>query len=110
MSARILSFQVQVGGDAVLEVKNLRLRLNGNLVINDLNLQTKIYAFNITAPTKLMNKRAELVKKLGGNCVMIDILTCGFAALQDICLKNRGLIIHAHRAMHGALTRGDYGI
>jgi len=78
--------------------------------LKNLGFSNKLYAFNITASTGVMDERAELVKTLGGNCIMIDILTCGFSALQDIRQKNYGLIIHAHRAMHGALTRGQHGI
>lgn len=65
----------------------------------------KIYAFNITAPAGIMEKRARLIKEKKGNCLMIDILTVGFSALQFIRQKNYGLIIHGHRAGHAALTR-----
>lgn len=71
--------------------------------------ETKIYLANVTAETEEMKRRARLVKKLGGEFVMIDILTVGWAALQtmrDFC-DQLGLAIHAHRAMHGALTRDD---
>jgi len=69
--------------------------------------EMKVYLANITAETEEMKRRARLVKRLGGEYVMIDILTVGWAALQtmrDDCGK-LGLAIHAHRAMHGALTR-----
>jgi len=69
--------------------------------------ETKIYLANVTAETEEMKRRAKLVKRLGGEYIMIDILTAGWAALQtmrDYCGK-LGLAIHAHRAMHGALTR-----
>lgn len=78
--------------------------------VKELNLKDKIYAFNITAETSVMKDRAELVKKKGGNCVMIDFLTTGLGSLQALRNQNYGLIIHAHRAMHGALTRGEFGI
>ena len=42
---------------------------------------------------------------------MIDVLTAGFSGVQYIRNQNLGMIIHAHRAMHGALTRKkDHGI
>jgi len=43
---------------------------------------------------------------------MIDVITTGWAALQTIREEVDGLslVIHAHRAMHAALTRGDFGI
>jgi ribulose-bisphosphate carboxylase large chain len=70
----------------------------------------KIYAFNVTGPIEVMGERAKLVKSKNGNCIMIDFLTAGFAALQSLGNINLGLIIHGHRAMHAAFTRGDQGI
>lgn len=71
----------------------------------------KIYAYNITASYDEMMKRAEYVVERRGNCLMIDILTSGFAGVCGIRNKNFGKIIHAHRAMHAAFTRSkQYGI
>ncbi len=71
----------------------------------------KIFVFNVTAPADEMIKRAALVKKLGGRCVMVDIITSGFSALQYLRNQNFGLIIHGHRAGHSAFTRNkDWGI
>ncbi|MGC9048820.1 MAG: type III ribulose-bisphosphate carboxylase [Patescibacteria group bacterium] len=67
--------------------------------------EKKICAFNISAPTAEMIKRAKFVKKMGGNCIMVDVVTVGFSALQELRHQNLGLIIHAHRAMHSAFTR-----
>ncbi|KKR32723.1 MAG: Ribulose bisphosphate carboxylase, type III [Candidatus Gottesmanbacteria bacterium GW2011_GWC2_39_8] len=73
--------------------------------------KNRIYAFNISADTSTMRKRAEFVKSYEGNCIMVDILTVGFSALQYIRNKNYGLVIHGHRAMHAALTRSpDEGL
>ncbi len=69
--------------------------------------EKKIYLANVTAETDEMKRRALVVKRLGGEFIMIDILTAGWAAVQTMrafCQKHR-LAIHAHRAMHGALTR-----
>jgi len=69
--------------------------------------EKKIYLANVTAETDEMKRRALVVKRLGGEFIMIDILTAGWAAVQTMrafCEKN-SLAIHAHRAMHGALTR-----
>lgn len=68
----------------------------------------KICAFNVTAETKEMLKRAKFVKKKGGVCVMADIVTLGFGALQSLRNADLGLIIHGHRAMHSAFTRDRY--
>jgi ribulose-bisphosphate carboxylase large chain len=59
---------------------------------------------NVTAETKEMLKRAKYVKRKNGEYVMIDVLTAGFAAVQTL-RNNTNLVIHAHRAMHAALTK-----
>lgn len=65
----------------------------------------KIYAFNITAPYQLMVRRAQRALNVRTKCIMVDIVTVGFAALQSLRSKFPDLIIHGHRAMHGAITR-----
>jgi len=67
----------------------------------------KIYLANVTAETEEMKRRALIVKRHGGEFIMIDILTVGWAAVQTMrdFAGRHGLAIHAHRAMHGALTR-----
>lgn len=67
--------------------------------------EKKVYMVNITAETNEMLRRAELVLSQGGEYVMIDILTCGFAALQTLRLQDFDLVIHAHRAGHAAFTK-----
>jgi ribulose-bisphosphate carboxylase large chain len=71
----------------------------------------KIYMPNVTSETNEMLKRAKFVKQHGGEYVMIDILTAGWSALQTLRDSNLGLVIHAHRAGHAALTRNhQHGI
>ncbi len=65
----------------------------------------KLYAFNITADFDLMKRRAERAKNAGSQCVMVDIITVGFSALQTLRRKFPDLIIHGHRAMHAVMTR-----
>ena len=69
--------------------------------------ERKFYMPNITAPLTTMKKRADFVIDNGGKYVMVDIVTIGFSALQEIrdYLENKEVIIHAHRAMHAAFTR-----
>jgi len=67
--------------------------------------EKKAYLINVTAETKEMLKRAQLVEDLGGRYVMIDIVTAGFSALQTLREQGFKLAIHAHRAMHAAFTR-----
>jgi ribulose-bisphosphate carboxylase large chain len=67
----------------------------------------KSYLINITSETNEMLKRAKAVADAGGEYVMVDILTCGWAALQTLRDKcnDLSLAIHAHRAFHAAFTR-----
>ncbi|MDG6951733.1 MAG: type III ribulose-bisphosphate carboxylase [Nitrososphaerota archaeon] len=69
--------------------------------------EKKSYLINITAETREMEKRAKMVHDLGGEFVMIDICTTGWASLQTmrgVC-GDLHLAVHAHRAFHAAFTR-----
>jgi len=73
--------------------------------------ERKIYMPNISAEYNEMLKRAKFVKRAGGEYIMVDILTVGWSALQALRNEDLGLVIHAHRAMHAALTRNkEHGI
>ncbi len=67
--------------------------------------EKKAYLVNVTAETKEMMKRAELVEQLGGKFIMVDVVTEGFGALQTLREGDFKMAIHAHRAMHAAFTR-----
>nr|VDD89167.1 RuBisCO long chain, Form III-b [uncultured archaeon] len=67
--------------------------------------ERKVYMPNITAETNEMIKRAKFVKDNNGRYVMVDIISLGWSSLQTIRNENLGLVIHAHRAGHAALTR-----
>jgi ribulose-bisphosphate carboxylase large chain len=67
--------------------------------------ERKVYMVNVTAETETMLKRAEYVLNHGGEYVMVDILTCGWSALQTLRNQNFKLVIHAHRAGHAAFTK-----
>jgi ribulose-bisphosphate carboxylase large chain len=82
-------------------VKTLEVRDNAERETGE----RKVYMINITAETERMLKRAESVLSHGGEYVMVDILTCGFAALQTLRDQNFKLVIHAHRAGHAAFTK-----
>ncbi len=73
--------------------------------------EKKSYLINITGPTvKEMEKRAKFIAANSGEFAMIDIVTSGWAAvnsMREIC-GDLGLALHAHRAMHGAMTRDKY--
>lgn len=69
--------------------------------------ERKMYMPNVTAETEEMIKRVRFVKEDGGEYVMVDIMTVGWAGLQTLRNENDDLklILHAHRAGHAALTR-----
>ena len=67
--------------------------------------ERKVYMINITAETDTMLKRAQTVVDQGGEYVMVDILTCGWSALQTLRDQEFKLVIHAHRAGHAAFTK-----
>jgi ribulose-bisphosphate carboxylase large chain len=67
--------------------------------------ERKVYMANVTAETDEMIRRAKFVKKNGGEYVMVDVLTVGFSALQTLRDTDLGMVLHAHRAMHAALTK-----
>ena len=67
--------------------------------------ERKVYMINVTAETQMMLKRAQAVVDQGGEYIMVDILTCGWSALQTLRDQNFKLVIHAHRAGHAAFTK-----
>ncbi|MEM3360639.1 MAG: type III ribulose-bisphosphate carboxylase [Candidatus Bathyarchaeia archaeon] len=67
--------------------------------------ERKIYMANVTAEANEMIRRAEYVLSQGGECIMVDILTVGFAALQSLREMDLPLVIHGHRAGHAAVTK-----
>jgi len=69
--------------------------------------EMKVYMVNVTAETDEMLRRAELVEDSGGRYMMVDILTCGYSALQTVRERGLDLVIHAHRAGHAAFTRSE---
>ncbi|MDI6721306.1 MAG: RuBisCO large subunit C-terminal-like domain-containing protein [Candidatus Aenigmarchaeota archaeon] len=65
----------------------------------------KLYLANIShSSVDEMLRRSWCIKNNGGRAMMLDIVVTGFAALHTMRLKT-GLFIHAHRAMHGFMTR-----
>ncbi len=67
--------------------------------------EKKIYLVNITAPYPEMLRRAELVEDIGNEFVMMDVFIAGFSAVQGFREEGFPMAIHAHRAMHAAITR-----
>jgi ribulose-bisphosphate carboxylase large chain len=84
------------------------------LVLNELKKaetetgNKKFYLCNTThSNLDKMTKHAEIIKKYGGIFMMMDVVTTGFTAVDTMRRKNLGLAIHAHRAMHGFITRDN---
>lgn len=67
--------------------------------------EKKVYICNVTAPIDEMIERAKLIKKSGGTCAMVDLVSVGLGAVQTLRKQNLGLIIHGHRAGHSTFTR-----
>nr|VDD88768.1 RuBisCO long chain, Form III-like [uncultured archaeon] len=84
------------------------------LVLKELKLaekktkHKKFYLCNTThSDIDEVLRRAKLIKENNGIFMMLDVVTTGFAAVDTIRRKNTGLAIHAHRAMHGFITRDN---
>lgn len=71
--------------------------------------ERKEYMPNITAPLSEMERRADFAIENGSNYVMIDIITTGWSAFQEMrdYLEGKNVAIHCHRAGHAAFTRKE---
>jgi ribulose-bisphosphate carboxylase large chain len=120
-----VAYEAWIGGiDIVKDDENLSNQKFNNFakrVIETLKMrdkaeketgEKKIYMPNITAESDAMLERANFVKEAGGEYVMVDIITSGWSALQTLRNANEDLklVLHAHRAGHGAFTRKKHGI
>ena len=116
-----VAYQAWVGGcDYVKDDENLT-SMSFNNFYNRVNLtlkarakaeretgEKKAYLPNITAPFKEMTKRAEYVISRGGDFVMVDVLTIGWSAVQELRDMDLNVVYHGHRAMHAAFTRDPH--
>jgi ribulose-bisphosphate carboxylase large chain len=66
--------------------------------------EKKVYLINCTAECEEMKRRIKFVEDNGGNYIMLDIITLGWAALQTARNFTK-LPIHAHRAGHAMFDR-----
>jgi ribulose-bisphosphate carboxylase large chain len=69
--------------------------------------EPKSYLLNVTAGGTEMLERVDLAAEHGCEYVMVDVVTCGWAAVQQVRERcgDHGLAIHAHRAMHAGFDR-----
>ena len=65
-----------------------------------------VHAVNVSTNGEKIVELAEKVQSWGAKQIMVDVITCGFAAVQalaeDPAIK---VPIHVHRTMHGAFTK-----
>ena len=70
-----------------------------------------LYAVNISDRADKIVERAEIALECGANTLMIDVITCGFSAVQALSELNLSVPLHIHRTMHAAMTRNpDHGV
>ncbi len=75
--------------------------------------ETKSYLLNVTGTGSDMLERVDLAAEHGCEYVMVDVVTCGWAAVQQVRKRceHHGLAVHAHRAMHAGFDRlPDHGV
>ncbi|MCD4811521.1 ribulose-bisphosphate carboxylase large subunit [bacterium] len=86
--------------DRVEEIHKVRKDIEGKTG------KKKFYLCNVThSNIDVMLERAEMIKSAGGRWMMMDVVVTGFSAVHTMRLKNPGLAIHAHRAMHSLFDR-----
>ena len=66
-----------------------------------------LYALNITGDIDHMLRSHDMVRDLGGTCVMVNVNAVGIAAVAYLRQRCE-LMIHGHRAMYGALARDPW--
>lgn len=65
-----------------------------------------VHAINVSTSGHKIVELAEKVQGWGATQIMVDVITCGFAAVQALAEDPSIKIpIHVHRTMHGAFTR-----
>jgi ribulose-bisphosphate carboxylase large chain len=86
--------------------ERVRATLEAKREAEDETGERKLYFPNITAPAGDMKSRADTVVENGGDYVMVDILTAGWGALQEVRDHVGDEVgVHGHRAGHAAFTR-----
>ncbi len=71
-----------------------------------------LYAVNVSDRADRIVERAEEALERGANTLMVDVITCGYSALEALA-EEPGIHvpIHVHRTMHAAMTRNpEHGI
>ena len=63
-----------------------------------------MYAFNLTGELDQMRRRHDLVRELGGTCIMASLNSVGVVGMVEL-RRHSELVIHAHRNGWGYLSR-----
>ena len=65
-----------------------------------------VHAMNVSTNGERIVQLAEDVQAWGAKQIMVDVITCGFAAVQALAEDPKIKVpIHVHRTMHGAFTK-----
>ena len=65
-----------------------------------------VHAINVSTNGDRIVELAEKVQSWGAKQLMVDVITCGFGAVQALAEDPSIKVpIHVHRTMHGAMTR-----
>ena len=65
-----------------------------------------IHAINVSTSGHKILELAEKVQGWGATQIMVDVITCGFAAVQALAEDPSIKVpVHVHRTMHGAFTK-----
>jgi ribulose-bisphosphate carboxylase large chain len=80
---------------AVMDVINTHAQRTGKKVM---------YAFNLTGEVDEMRRRHDLIRDLGGTCVMVNLNSVGMTGFLALS-RHSQLPIHAHRCGWGYLSR-----
>jgi len=65
-----------------------------------------VHAINVSTHGHKIMEVAEKAQAWGASQIMVDVLTCGFAAVQALAEDPSIKVpVHVHRTMHGAMTR-----
>lgn len=65
------------------------------------------YAFNVAGPLRDLERKHDLVRTSGGQCLMLPVFYQGIAALEYL-RELGGLQLHAHRAGFAAISRSTH--
>ena len=68
-----------------------------------------VHAINISTNGQDIRDLAEDVQSWGATQLMIDVITCGYGAVQAVAEDPKIKIpVHVHRTMHAAMTKDPY--